>query len=156
MLQKISEWLNISGMCLKTFHHSRRKTSRQSISLLCPRDILDLNEVDVIISTRTFFWPSNVNECCECHLVWCRTSHTYSSAGALQNWFSAQMGRVSNTNDQFIYRLAETADFRTRTIAWCCFLFNYWGPNKLPTQSQSVGTFVQSTRGFVKDIYGSP
>ena len=47
------------GLTAKCFHRSRKKRDETTICLNDPKAILDLNKVDVIISTSTFDWPPN-------------------------------------------------------------------------------------------------
>lgn len=53
------------GLTVKTFHSSRKKKASETIFLDNRESILALNDIDVIISTSTFSWPSGVTDCCD-------------------------------------------------------------------------------------------
>lgn len=46
------------GLIVKTFHSSRKKKNKEAVDLRDRQEILSLNNIDVIISTSTFAWPS--------------------------------------------------------------------------------------------------
>mmetsp|Transcript_4648 Transcript_4648/g.10520 ORF Transcript_4648/g.10520 Transcript_4648/m.10520 type:complete len:946 (-) Transcript_4648:127-2964(-) len=69
------------GLVVRTFHKSRTK-KKENICLSDQRHISSLNDVDVIISTSTFSWPSNITSCCEFHRVVHDESHLFGSASA--------------------------------------------------------------------------